>query len=197
LPLIVIHNFFHRLVDTALGHTCRRERAATSALALDSTFELAMLEEIAWTEIASSRVRRVLTWAADPHLKSKLVRFAILNEPIRILHRIFIRYSSQGTWRVADRPALLDFTSKRYSPVLAVEQYCGSVLLPRSRRRALLTEGCSWLRWKLGVPDASTVPQAMEFRFGLLLVASWSVKSRGSQRAWWTTVSIAWSASVW
>ena len=47
LPLIAIHNLFHRLVDTALGHNCCTGRGATMPFPPDSAFELAMLEEIA------------------------------------------------------------------------------------------------------------------------------------------------------
>ena len=142
--------------------------------ALDSAFEPAMLEHIAWADSASSRVRLVLVWAADPYLKLKLSLLAVLNDPIRIVHRIFIRGSSQGSWRAVDRPQLLGFTNKRCSPVLAAEQYCGSLLLPRPRRHLLLAEGCSLLAWKLGVPDAPAAQQALDLRRGVLLVESWA-----------------------
>jgi hypothetical protein len=72
--------------------------------------------------LPAARVRLALAWAVGPQLKLKLSVFVVLNEPIRIVHRIFIRVSSQGSWREVDRPPLLDFANKRHSPVLAVKQ---------------------------------------------------------------------------
>ena len=77
-------------------HACVYKTSSTD----DNGYEHAFLEEVAWHEVATHRITATLLWSRLPQLKITYMRWAILKEPQRFLHRVILHVASERCRRL-------------------------------------------------------------------------------------------------
>ena len=134
--------------------------------------EQSWLEQVAWREVASKRVKRCAAFVKDPQSPPLLLLVAMLHEPLRWLTGYFLHASSSkrrnGAWGC---PLLCTFTSPARSPVTRVLQYFSSLLAGNAHRLAMIFgyfKQTSFEEWAASHPE-----ELARLRRGATVAASW------------------------
>ena len=117
------------------------------------------------TKLQVAESKKTRDWLAQILLVQTILIFATAYEPVRILHRAFVYYGAQRGSREAERPAICDFLSARFSVITSVLQYVTSLLFGHGSRLILILQGQTWSAFKK--------QSGLQTRRALMLVLCW------------------------
>jgi len=134
--------------------------------------DAALIEQLSWHAMIGKKATTFVEEVRMPACHFRLTAWALFSESVCALHRVFLAVSSEAAQAELGRPPLLDFVTKRFSPITVVVQYATAMLKYGDTQRMILLLGDRTMQeWKVECPD-----EALIVRRGFFILLTWTLR---------------------